>query len=259
MGILNLTPDSFSDGGRYFNIEKALEQAKRMEAEGAHILDVGAESTRPNAPMISADEEARRLFPVLREILKQIAISVSIDTTKSEIAEEALKMGAHIINDVSGLRQDPKLAESVNRYGAGLVVMHRRGNPQTMQTLTNYQNLIQDILNELSQSIRIASAAGISEEQIAIDPGLGFAKTAEQNLEIIRELSQFKNLSRPILVGASRKSFLGQLTGKDPEARDISSSAMAALLVERGADIVRVHDVASTKDAILVATEVGKL
>lgn len=259
MGILNLTPDSFSDGGRFFNLKQALQQAKRIEQEGAHILDIGAESTRPGAPQISIDEEANRLFPILHEIIKQVQIPISIDTTKSKIAEESLRMGVQIINDVSGLRHDPKLADSVHKYGAGLVLMHRRGTSETMQSLTSYDSLIPEILNELSQSIRIALSAGISDDQIVVDPGLGFSKTAEQNFEIIRELYQFKHFSRPILVGASRKSFLGKLTGRNPEERDISSSAIAALLVERGANILRVHDVASTKDAILVATEVGQL
>jgi len=259
MGILNLTPDSFSDGGRYLNIDQAIHQAKKIQNEGAHILDIGAESTRPGAQAISAEEEASRLFPVLSEILKQIEIPVSIDTTKSEIAECSLALGAHIINDVSGLSHDPKIAECIKRYSAGLVLMHRRGTPETMQSLTSYDDLIQDILSELSNSVKRAQLAGISEEQIVIDPGLGFSKTSEQNFEIIRELSKFKHFSRPILVGASRKSFLGKLTGKNSDERDISSSAIAALLVERGANILRVHDVAATKDAILVATEVGQL
>lgn len=256
MGILNLTPDSFSDGGRYFNLESAVNRALEMEAEGADLIDIGAESSRPGATELSAEAEAERLFPILREILTRVRTPISIDTTKSEIAAEALRLGVSIINDVSGLRADPKIASLVGQHQAGIVLMHRRGTPQTMQSLAHYQDLAGEVLRELAESIEVATQCGVMPEQIAVDPGLGFAKTAEQNFELIKSLPSFHCFSRPVVVGASRKSFLGQVTGRDPGNRTYSSTAISALLVERGAHVLRVHDVAATRDAISVAMEV---
>ncbi len=256
MGILNLTPDSFSDGGKFLNPDEALKRALELVAQGADIIDIGAESTRPGAKPVSFEEEKERLFPALDEILKEIRIPVSLDTTKSKIAKLGLERGVSIVNDVSGLKSDPDMAQVVREYEAGVVLMHRRGTAETMQSFTHYNSLIDDILDELAESIRIAEKSGISFEQIAIDPGLGFSKTPEQNFEIIKSLPRFKQFKRPIVFGASRKSFLRNLTGERPEDRINASTAIAALAVERGADILRVHDVQATRDAILMTKEI---
>ncbi len=253
MGILNLTPDSFYDGGRFLNPEQALEQAFRLIQDGADILDLGAESTRPNAKPVSEEEELNRLLPVLDRLKGQVQVPISVDTTKSEVARHSLEHGAQIINDVSGLRQDPKLAQVVGKFGAGLVVMHRRGTPETMQLMTDYNDLVGDISRELSESIEIAESCGISSEQIVIDPGIGFSKTAEQNLELLERLSEFKRLGRPILIGPSRKSFLGTVTKAAPDKRLFGTVAASVLAFERGANIFRVHDIWAVKEAILVA------
>ncbi|MBI4388056.1 MAG: dihydropteroate synthase [Candidatus Omnitrophica bacterium] len=256
MGILNLTPDSFSDGGQFLDSEKALLRALELEKEGADIIDVGAESTRPGAIPVSAEEECKRLMPALDLILKEVKIPISLDTTKAKVAELGLKKGVAIINDVSGLKADPEMANVIQSYKAGVVVMHRRGTPETMQQMTDYHDLVSDVLRELEESIRLALAAGISEEQIAIDPGLGFSKTAEQNFEIIRRIPEFLVFGRPVIVGASRKSFLGKITAKQPEERIFASTTMAALLAERGVHVLRVHDVSATRDALLVTKEI---
>ena len=236
--------------------EFALEKALQLEAQGADIIDIGAESTRPDATQVTFEEEINRLFPVLDEILKLVTAPVSIDTTKAKVADLALAKGVSIVNDVSGLKDDPEMAHVVHQHQAGVVVMHRRGTPQTMQNLTHYENLIEEVKDELSESIAVARKAGISHEQIAIDPGLGFSKTANQNFEIVRSLSEFKCFERPIVVGASRKSFLGKVTGKETRERVFASAAIAALLVERGAHVLRVHDVSATRDAVFVTREI---
>ncbi len=253
MGILNLTPDSFYDGGRFINPDQALEQAFRLIQDGADILDLGAESTRPGAKPVSEEEELNRLLPVLDRLRGQVQIPISVDTTKSEVARHSLEHGAQIINDVSGLRQDPKLARVVGEFGAGLILMHRRGTPETMQLMTDYNDLVGDISRELSESIEIAESHGISPEQIVIDPGIGFSKTAEQNLELLEHLNEFKCLGRPILVGPSRKSFLAAVTKQAPDKRLFGTVAASVLAFERGANIFRVHDVWAVKEAILVA------
>ncbi|MBI4368456.1 MAG: dihydropteroate synthase [Candidatus Omnitrophica bacterium] len=256
MGILNLTPDSFYDGGRFLNPDRALEQALRLVQDGADLLDIGAESTRPSAHQVSEAEELDRLLPVLRGLKGQVQIPISIDTTKAAVAHQALENGAHIINDVSGLHADPRLAELVAAYGAGLVLMHRRGTPETMQFMTHYDDLMEEVGRELSESIRIAESKGVSPEQCVIDPGLGFSKTAEQNLEILERLGELKRRGRPILVGPSRKSFIGAVTKQAPDKRLFGTVAAAVLAFERGARIFRIHDVWATKEAILVAEAV---
>ena len=253
MGILNLTPDSFFDGGRFLSPERAVEQACRLVQDGADILDLGAESTRPGAKPVSEEEELNRLLPVLDSLKSQIQIPISIDTTKSAVARRALAGGAHIINDVSGLRQDPQLAEVVHEFGAGLVLMHRRGTPEMMQLMTEYRDLIGEIRRELSESMEIAESHGILRDQIALDPGIGFSKTAEQNLELLDRLGELKSLDRPILVGPSRKSFIGMVTKQAPDKRLFGTVAASVLAFERGASILRVHDVWAVKEAISVA------
>lgn len=254
MGILNLTPDSFSDGGKFFVPEKALEQAKRLEREGADILDIGAESTRPGASPVSEKEELDRILPCLEKILKEVKLPVSIDTTKPAVAKICLEKGAHIINDVSGLRDSgEEMAGIVKGYAAGLVLMHRRGNPETMQGLARYDDVVEEVIRELAESIAFALRCGIKPEQLVIDPGIGFAKDAEQNIEIIKNLEQFQRLGRPVLLGPSRKAFLGALTGQETGAREIGTAAVCALAVERGAAILRVHETAAARDAARVA------
>ena len=217
---------------------------------------MGAESTRPGAIPVSEAEELNRLLPVLRALKGQIRIPISVDTTKSEVAKRALREGAHIINDVSGLRQDPTLAQVVEEFRAGLILMHRRGTPETMQLMTDYDDLIGEVMRELSQSMEIAESHGISNDQLVIDPGIGFSKTVEQNLELIERLGEFKRLGRPILVGPSRKSFIGAITKASPDKRLVGTIAACVLAVERGVNLLRVHDVWAIKEAISVAEAV---
>jgi len=258
MGILNVTPDSFYDGGFFLDPKDALNHALRMAEEGADLLDVGGESTRPGAKPVSTEEETGRLFPALELILREVHLPVSLDTTKSDIAEEGLRMGVSIVNDVSGLKHDERMAHVVAKHGAGIILMHRRGNPETMQSFADYGDVVGEIIRELSESVEKAKAAGILTEQIAVDPGLGFSKTAEQNFQVIRSLREFRVFSRPVVVGPSRKSFLGAATGKEAPERIYSTSAVSALLVERGAHVLRVHDVSAVRDAVSVAVEVSK-
>jgi len=258
MGILNVTPDSFSDGGQCFEPAAARERALRFQGEGADILDLGAESSRPGARPVSAKEECERLMPVLEAVLPAVKIPVSVDTTKSEVAEAALKAGARIVNDVSGFRFDPELARVIAHYGAGVILMHRRGDALTMQSRTDYQDLISGVKRELKESIDIAIAAGISYESIAIDPGIGFSKTWRQSLSLIRHLAEFRELGCPLLIGPSRKSFIGEVTGKAAGDRIYGTAAAVALSVYNGADILRVHDVAEMADVIQVARAIAE-
>lgn len=249
MGILNLTPDSFSDGGQFQTPEAALRQAQKMLAEGASILDLGAESTRPGAIPISENEELSRLLPVLEALKNENAV-ISIDTTKPKVADECLKRGAHIINDVSGLKDSGfQMAERVRKFGAGMVLMHRRGDSQTMQSYTQYEDVVSEVLGELRESLQIAEQAGIASEQIVIDPGIGFAKTAAQSWEILRHLESLKDLGYPVLLGPSRKSFLGG----DLKDRDFATAAVCTYAVLEGVEILRVHEVGATREAVRVA------
>lgn len=258
MGVINITPDSFSDGGECLDPRRAGEKAAGFEKEGADILDLGAESSRPGASGISAEEELSRLLPALKAVREVTGIPVSVDTTKSAVAEEALKCGACIVNDVSGLRSDARLAEAVTRHGAGVILMHRRGDPRTMQTRAVYQDLIAEIKRELKESIDIAIAAGISYGRIAIDPGIGFAKTWRQNLSLIKHLAEFRELGHPIVIGPSRKSFIGEVTGESVGDRVFGTAAAVALGAYNGAKIFRVHDVAEMKNVIRMAEAVRK-
>jgi len=251
MGVLNLTPDSFSDGGRFLYPEKAVEHALHLVREGADLLDLGAESTRPGAEPVSEDEEWRRLEPVLLLLAGKTTVPLSIDTTKPKIARCALAAGAHIINDVSGLA-DPQMADVVRTFGAGLILMHRRGNPKTMQSLTHYEDTVAEILKELRAGIDRALQAGIVREQLVIDPGLGFAKDAGQNIEILRELGQFHSLGLPVLLGPSRKSFIGKVTGREIGDREYGTAAVAGYAVTKGVHILRVHDVGAARDAVRI-------
>ncbi len=251
MGILNLTPDSFSDGGKCRTPEAAFQQASRLIQEGADLLDLGAESTRPGAKAVPAKEELKRLLPVLKRIRKRSKIPISIDTTKLDVAKECLAEGADIVNDVSALKRSGlAMAELVQKTGAGLVLMHSRGTPKDMQKLIQYQDVAGEILSELRESIDQALKAGVEHDQIVIDPGLGFAKTSGQNLELIRNLNFFHELGYPVLVGPSRKSFIGEVTGRKVHEREFGTAACVAAAVLQGAQILRVHEVGAMRDVI---------
>ncbi len=255
MGVLNITPDSFSDGGRYLDPEAALERAFKLAGEGADILDIGGESTRPGANQISAEEELNRLLPALKKICSKITLPVSVDTTKPEVARRVLAEGVSILNDVSGLEggHARELAVIAKEFGAGLVLMHRRGNPATMQAMAVYQDVVGEVSAELGKSLEAAYAAGLEADQIVIDPGLGFAKTTEQNLEILQNLERFHAFGLPILLGPSRKSFIGDVTGRPVHEREYGTAAVAAVAVMKGVQILRVHEVKAARDAVRMA------
>lgn len=260
MGILNITPDSFSDGGCYLDPEAASAQALKLIAEGADILDLGAESTRPGSQPVTAKEELERLLPVLKRIRKEVLVPISIDTVKPEVAKECLKAGADIINDVSGLkRSGPEMAKVVKKSGAGLVLMHSRGTPETMQTFTQYSNVVADVMSELRESIRIATDAGVDREQLVADPGLGFAKTTEQNLEIMKDLVAFHALELPVMLGPSQKSFIGKVTGREVHEREFGTAACVGAAVMSGIQIIRVHDVKAMRDVVRVTESIKRL
>jgi dihydropteroate synthase len=260
MGILNITPDSFSDGGRYLDPEAASVQALKLVAEGADILDLGAESTRPGAKPVTGREELERLLPVLKRVRSEIPVPISIDTVSPEVAKKCLEAGADIINDVSGLkRSGSEMTKVVKKSGAGLVLMHSRGTPETMGTLALYGNTVADVIAELRESIRIAVEAGIDREQIVVDPGLGFAKTTEQNLEIMKDLGAFHALELPVMIGPSRKAFIGQMTGRETGEREFGTAACVASAVMNGIQIVRVHDVKAMRDVVRVTESIKRL
>jgi dihydropteroate synthase len=250
IGILNLTPDSFSDGGHFTDRASALAQAERLVADGARLLDVGGESTRPGARPVEADEEIARVVPLVAELVRRGLGPVSVDTRKAIVAEAALEAGAVVINDVSGLRFDPALAGVVARGGAGLVLMHMRGLPETMDTLARYGHVASEVAGELRDAVDRAHSAGVPPERIVLDPGFGFAKTAEQSLRLLDELATIVALGYPVLVGPSRKRFLGAATGRPVADRDRATAVACALAWERGARLFRVHDVALAREAL---------
>jgi len=247
MGILNVTPDSFSDGGRFFSRENALKQAEKMAGEGADIIDVGGESTRPYAEQVSAEEEIRRIIPVIGKIRKKLRTLVSIDTYKSEVACRALEEGADIINDISALRMDRNMGKAAARAGVPVILMHMQGRPRGMQANPRYSDVIRDIAGFLGERIKKAKELGIDVKKIIIDPGIGFGKTVEHNLLIIKNLEKFKKLGCPVLAGPSRKSFIGKVLNLKVYERFEGTAAAVAICVWNGADIVRVHDVKEMK------------
>jgi dihydropteroate synthase len=251
MGVVNVTPDSFSDGGRYLDPEAAAQHARQLRSEGADLLDLGAESTRPGAVPVPADEQWRRLAPVL-EHLRGIDACISVDTANAAVAERALDAGAHVVNDVSALG-DPAMAGVVGAAGAGLVLMHMRGTPADMQRAPSYQDAAGDVARLLASRLAMARAAGIPGERVALDPGIGFGKTARHNLELLARLEAITALGRPVMVGVSRKSFIGNLLDLPVEQRLEGGLAAAAIAVFLGARIVRTHDVAATVRAARVA------
>ena len=251
MGVLNVTPDSFSDGGRFLEASAAVERAREMEAEGADIIDIGGESTRPGAMAIPADEEMRRVLPVIHAVRGAVGCAISVDTMKAEVARAAMEAGADIINDVSGLQADPDMAAAAAGTGAGLVLMHMQGSPQTMQKHPAYADVVQEIQASLRHSMELALRAGAAAESIALDPGIGFGKTLEHNLTILREPAVFSLDGRPVLLGVSRKSFISRLLGPmDPAARKWPTVALTSMAREQGARIFRVHDVKDNRQAL---------
>jgi dihydropteroate synthase len=248
MGILNVTPDSFSDGNLYFSPQKAIDRALEMIGDGADIIDIGGESTRPGAAPVTAEDELARIIPVIKGLSAQTSCSISVDTWKSSVANTALAAGAEIVNDISGLNFDPLMAETVARSGAAVILMHTSGTPITMQTKTVYHDLIGEIIESLNLSSRKACDAGVERERIAIDPGIGFGKESVQNLEILRRLREFSSIGFPLLVGTSRKAFIGRTLNRDTSERLHGTSATVALAIANGAQIVRVHDVKEMRD-----------
>lgn len=254
MGILNLTPDSFFDGGRYNRIEDALRQVEKMEAEGADLIDVGGESTRPGAEIVSVEEELSRVIPVVERLSREFDLPLSVDTTKARVAREGLASGASFINDISGLTFDPDLLSEVVTAGAGLFLMHTPGRPDRMQQQADYQDVCHSVLQFLQQSLIAARAAGMSDESLAVDPGIGFGKGLTDNLKLLNRLGELSRLGVPILLGTSRKSFIGQALGQDdPADRLYGTLATVALGVSNGAMIHRVHDVRPARDVAMMA------
>ncbi len=259
-GVLNVTPDSFSDGGRFDTLDRALAHAELLEAQGADIIDVGGESTRPFSEPVSAEEELRRVVPVIEAVRKRSDILISIDTSKAEVARAALHAGADIINDVSALRADPHMAGLAAETDVPVVLMHMKGTPRDMQVDPSYDDVIAEIGDFFQERISFCQETGIKRERLILDPGIGFGKRFQDNLDIINHISDFKErFGLPILVGPSRKAFLGAITGLDaPEDRDAATAGAVAALVMNGADIVRVHNVAMIRDVILVLDALEK-
>jgi len=259
MGILNVTPDSFSDGGIYFDPYKAADRALEMEEEGADIIDIGGESTRPGSKPISVKEELKRVLPVIERLKGKLKIPISIDTYKAEVAKQAIEAGACIVNDISGLKFDHRMASIVAEHKVAVILMHIKGTPKDMQKNPKYNNLLKEIYDYLKDSIKIATEHGISDDRIIIDPGIGFGKSVEDNLKIIKYLDKFSELGKPILVGPSRKSFIGTILGGLPPLKRIEGTAAAvAISVLKGANIIRVHDIKIMLPVIKVAEAIKK-
>ena len=255
MGVLNVTPDSFSDGGRFLDPAEAVRQARRMAAEGAALIDVGGESTRPGAEPVEPGEELERVLPVIEAIVAELEVPVSVDTSKPEIMEAAFGAGAVMVNDVMALRA-PGALEAVAASGAAVCLMHMQGQPRSMQAEPRYRDVVQDVHQFLSERVAACEAAGMDRSRLVIDPGFGFGKTLEHNLALLSALEAFTREGLPVLAGLSRKSMIGQITGRPTAERLAGSVVLAALAVERGASIIRAHDVAATLDAVKIAAAV---
>lgn len=259
MGIVNVTPDSFSDGGRWNDPDRAVEHALQLVQDGAAILDIGGESTRPYSESVDVDEELNRVVPVIKKIVSQTDIPISIDTSKAAVAQAAVDAGAQIINDITGLTGDPEMIEIALRSGAGICAMHMQGTPQTMQDSPQYGNVVEDIFLYLIRRKQALFAAGIEQEKICLDPGIGFGKTHEHNIELIQNCERFHDLGCPILVGHSRKGFIGKLIGDKEADRDAGTLAITLMLAQKKIQIIRVHDVARTYQAMKVWTALQNL
>ncbi len=252
MAVVNVTPDSFSDGGRYLDPAAAVAHALEMLRQGADILDIGGESTRPGAAPVSAEDELSRVLPVVETLARDTDAVLSIDTSKAEVADRCLAAGAHVINDVTALG-DPDMGDAVRRHGAGVVLMHSRGTPSTMQHLAEYGDVVAEVRSHLQARLQAAAELGIDGVRVALDPGIGFAKTAAHNLALVRRLGEIAALGRPVVLGASRKGFLGEITGRPRQERDAATHACHAFaLAARAAHIVRAHDAAGARDGALV-------
>lgn len=258
MGVLNVTPDSFSDGGEFFAFDRAVERGVRLEAEGADLIDVGGESTRPGAEEVPAEQEIRRVIPVIRELRGAVAVPLSADTRKGDVARAALRAGATVLNDVTGLRHDPELARIAADAGADLVLNHIQGEPETMQRDPRYEDVVTEVYDDLARSAEIAIASGVAEDKIIIDPGIGFGKRLEDNLALLRHLGEFRSLGFPVLVGPSRKSFIGVLLGLPVEKRLEATLGACVAASRNGADILRVHDVRAVLHAVRTAEAIER-
>ena len=252
MAILNVTPDSFSDGNQYVDKDIAISRALKMVEDGADIIDIGGESSRPDAKSVSLEEELKRVMPVIEELSRR-GVPVSVDTTKSEVARQAVASGAEIINDISAMTVDKDMAGVVSSSGAGVILMHMRGTPQTMQNDTDYGDIVKEVTVYLEERLKFAISKGIESDNIALDPGIGFGKSVEGNLKLIKNLKEFTKLGCPLMLGASRKSFIGALTDLEVQDRLQPSVASAVIGVMNGASILRVHDVKETVEAIKIA------
>ena len=260
MGVLNITPDSFSDGGDYNNLEEALQRAWALGEAGADILDIGGQSTRPGAKQISLEEELERVIPIIKRIRKNLNIPISVDTTRAEIAQQAVRAGADIVNDISGGTFDGDMLTTVAELEVPIILMHIRGTPETMQHKTDYEDLVGEIIAVLRERLAAAEKAGIARSRLLIDPGIGFGKTAAQNIELLRQLHQFQRLGVPILVGTSRKSFIGKIINQDdPKQRVWGTASTCCAAISQGADILRVHDLPQMGDVSKVADAIWRV
>jgi dihydropteroate synthase len=260
MGVVNVTPDSFSDGGRFFGAEAAIAHGVALAEAGADLLDVGGESTRPGAQPVGVEEELARVLPVLEGLRARTSVPLSVDTTKAAVAREALRAGAHLINDITGFRSDPDLPRVVAEAGAACCLMHIQGTPATMQQAPRYDDVVDEVLAFLEDAVARAEAAGVPRGRILLDPGIGFGKTFDHNLYLLRRLGELRVLGLPLLVGTSRKGFLGKLTGGKPAAERLAATlgSVAAVAALGGAEVVRVHDVSEARDALAVADAIRK-
>ncbi len=258
MGVVNVTPDSFFDGGRYFDTAAAVAHAVQLVEEGADLLDVGAESTRPGADIVNEAEERRRAIPVVTAVAKAVTVPISIDTSKAAVARAALDAGAVLVNDVTALQGDPAMVDVVARTGAGIVLMHMYGTPRTMQQDPRYDDVVAEISDFFEERIRFAMAQGIERRQIILDPGIGFGKLLLHNLTLLAQLCRFEQFECPLLIGVSQKAFLGQLVDRPVQERQWGTAAAVAMAVDRGAGILRVHDVRAMKDVVRVAAAISR-
>lgn len=252
MGILNTTPDSFSDGGQFHAIDQAVARALQMEADGADIIDIGGESTRPGADPVTLDEELRRTIPVIRELSLKLKVPMSIDTTKAEVARQALDAGAEIVNDISGLTFDRAMMDVCRESDAGICLMHIQGTPQTMQQNPHYDDVVSEVSEFLQQQVDRCLMAGICAERMCVDPGIGFGKTADHNLQLLKAIPRLQQeLQRPVLIGHSRKRFLSKILGRSVEERESGTIGVSIALAELGVDVLRIHDVRTVRDALV--------